>query len=166
MNKSSIVAKGGLLTALSLLFIYLSTILPVNKLYLLGLSSAIIPISIILIDVKNSIIVYTASSILSLLLIGFKGNVIAYLFFFGIYGFVKLYIEKFNKLYIEIPLKLIFFNVAFAFIFILYKTFFVDLIKINVSLYIIVIFLQFVFIIYDYAFTAFIAYIYKYSSKR
>ncbi|MCS4464470.1 hypothetical protein JTT01_11475 [Clostridium botulinum] len=51
--KSSNIAKGGVFTAISFLLIYLSTILPVNKLSLLATASAIIPIAIISTNAKN-----------------------------------------------------------------------------------------------------------------
>ncbi|NFN75219.1 hypothetical protein FDC39_20030, partial [Clostridium sporogenes] len=111
--KSSNIAKGGIFTAISFLLIYLSTILPVNKLSLLATASAIIPIAIISTNVKNGFLVYLSTSILCSIVVGIsRSSVIFYIIFFGLYGIIKYYIENFNKLYIEIILKFLFFNIC------------------------------------------------------
>lgn len=165
MNKTSNIARGGLFTALGVLFIYLSVISPTSKLYLLGVASCIVPVSILSTTLKNGFYTYLATSLLSLLLIGFKGNVLAYIIFFGLYGFVKYYIETLRKMPAEIALKLLFFNAAITVLYFLSKVFFNDLLSINISIYAAIFMLQFVFLIYDYALTLFIVYIQKYFKK-
>lgn len=158
MKTASFIAKGGLFTALSFICIYASSIVPTNKLFLLGAASCIIPISILATNLKNSVLVYIATSLLGLLVLGVKGTVIGYILFFGIYGFAKLYIERFQKLYLEIFIKLLFFNAAFLFIMLLYRLFFFTLPKVQLSIYLVFIMMQFVFLAYDYALTVFISY--------
>lgn len=165
MNKSSNIARGGLLTALGIIFIYLSNIAPTSKIYLLGIASCIIPLSIMWTNIKNSIVVYGATCILSILLIGFKGGVAAYILFFGLYGFVKLYIERLRKLPLEIILKLAFFNITVGLIFLIYRVFFAGLLKINISIYLAMFIFQFVFLMYDYALTLFIGYVNRHYIK-
>jgi hypothetical protein len=165
MNKTLNIARGGLFTALGVLFIYLSTISPTSKIYILGIASCIIPLSILTTTIKNSFFIYLATSFLSLLLIGLNGNVAAYILFFGLYGFAKYYIEKLRNMIFEILLKLAFFNLSVGILYILYKVLFADLIKINIPILAAVIMLQFVFIAFDYAFTLFISYINRYLSR-
>lgn len=165
MSKSSNIARGGLLTALGVIFIYLSNVAPTSKIYLLGVASCIIPLSIMWTNIKNSIVVYGATCILCLLLIGFKGGVITYILFFGLYGFAKYYIEKLRKLPIEILLKLIFFNVSIALIFLIYRVFFAGLLKMNIAIPLAIFVFQFVFLIYDYALTLFISYVNRHYLK-
>jgi hypothetical protein len=165
MSKSSNIARGGLLTALGVIFIYLSNIAPTSKIYLLGVASCIIPLSIMWTNIKNSIVVYGATCILCLLLIGFKGGVATYILFFGLYGFAKFYIEKLRKLPLEILLKLVFFNISIALIFLIYKVLFAGLLKINISIPLAIVMFQFVFLIYDYALTLFISYVSKHYIK-
>lgn len=160
-NKSSYIAKGGLFTAVGVILVYLSTILPVNKLYLLTIASCIIPLCVIDLGPKNALTVYASTAILSLLIGGIKATVILYIIFFGLYGILKYYIEKIRKLYIELILKLVFFNICMAFMYLTYKLFVTNLFKINISIYLILILMQVVFIIYDYAVTLFINYIYN-----
>lgn len=158
MSKASNLARGGIYTALSILCIYLSSIIPTTKLYVLGISCCIIPIAILTTNVRNSLIVYGATSILSILLLGFRWNVFAYILLFGSYGFIKYYIEKINKIPIEIILKLIFFNISMFIFYLIYKLLFTDLLNIKISLVFIVIGLEVMFLICDYAITLFIAY--------
>lgn len=165
MNKTSSIARGGLFTALGVLFIYLSIISPTSKLYLLGVASCIIPLSILTTSIKNSFFIYLATSFLSLILTGVNGNVVAYIAFFGLYGFVKYYIEMLRKLPIEIIFKLIFFNLSIALLYMLSKVFFNGIINTNISIYIILFMIQFIFLIFDYALTLFISYVQKYYKK-
>lgn len=161
MSKSSKIAKGGLFTALSLILIYLSSIMPTNKLALISAASFIIPISILNIGVKMTSVVYLAVSILALILIPSKGIAIFYILFFGLYGFVKLYIEKIRKLSIELFLKLSFFNIVLVFCSFLYTQFFAAMINIEpYTKYLIpvIILAQVAFIAYDYLVSLLIQY--------
>lgn len=158
MKTSKRVARGGILVALGVVLNYISTVSPTSKIYILGVASSLIPLSVILTDIKVSFLVYISTSVISLLLLGPKGSVFAYIIFFGIYGFVKYYIEKLRNIPLEVILKLIFFNISFGVIYFLYKLFLSKLLKINLPLYQVAIMLQFVFIIFDYALTLFISY--------
>lgn len=166
MTKTRIMALGGLFTALSTLFMYLGSVMPINKIYLLGIASCIVPISILITDLKTSFVVYAASSILSILLLGLKGVVLAYIIFFGLYGFIKLYIEKLNKLLFEIPLKLCFFNLALVSGILLSKLFLVAIPTTKYSNYILFFSAQLIFLVYDYSLTVFISYFQKHYLKK
>ncbi|HIG0360629.1 TPA: hypothetical protein ACX96Z_002224 [Clostridium sporogenes] len=160
-------AKGGIFTAISFLLIYLSTILPVNKLSLLATASAIIPIAIISTNVKNGFLVYLSTSILCSIVVGIsRSSVIFYIIFFGLYGIIKYYIENFNKLYIEIILKFLFFNICLIILLYIYKLFFQGIPIINKYIYIYFIVAQIAFIAFDYVLTLFIFYIDKHFIKN
>ncbi|NMM61515.1 hypothetical protein HBE96_02125 [Clostridium sp. P21] len=155
-TKASFISKGGLLTAFGVICIYLSTVMPVNKLYLLAIASCIIPLSVVTTNIKNALIIYVSTCILSILICGIKVTVISYIIFFGLYGVLKYYIEKIRKMYIEILLKLAFFNMAMLSMFLIYKFFFPNVLNLNISIYLVIIGSQFVFLIYDYVLTLFI----------
>lgn len=158
MVNTSHITKGGIYTALTLTCIYLSTILPTSKLSILGITACIIPLSVITTGIKNSLMVYLASSLLSLILIGFRGSVFGYILLFGIFGFVKYYTEIIKNIVVEIILKLLFFNASLFAIFMLYKVFLIAIPPIKFSLPLIILALQIVFLICDYAITLFIDY--------
>lgn len=158
MNKTSNIAKGGLYTALTVILIYLSSMLPTNKLAIIAVASCIIPLSIITTNIKNSFAVYLSVSILSLLL-GLKGSALAYILFFGLYGFVKYYVEAKRKPVLEFAIKFLFFNCSMTLAYFLFKLFAFDIPIKKFPIYLIIIALQIIFIIYDYALTLMIGFI-------
>lgn len=162
MNKKSIlssnIAKGGIFTALGIICIYLSVLIPVNTLFFLLLASAIIPLTLLSTDMKTTIVVYLSTAILSLILVPTKSIGISYLMLFGIYGIVKYFIEKLENTYLEILLKLVFLNTVMFIIYILYKTILFKSFNFKLPLILIIVFMQAVFAIYDYTLTVFINY--------
>jgi hypothetical protein len=155
-NKTSFVSKGGLFTALGVIFVYLSSIVPINKIYLLCIASSIIPLSVITTNIRNTLVVYFATSIVCLFISGSKITVIAYIVFFGLYGIIKYYVEKIRKLYIELILKLCFFNLVIFISFYIYKAFFPSIFNTNMPLYLLIICSEIIFLVYDYVLTLFI----------
>ncbi len=160
-SKASVIARGGMLTALGVFFIYLSSILPTSRMFLEGLTSCLILASIILMGTKNSIAVYAATAVLSFLVCGIRLATISYVLVFGLYGFVKYYIEGLDKIVLEYVLKLVYCNICLAVLFAIYKLFMPNLFDIKAALYIIAIAAQFIFLIYDYLLSAFVTYFRK-----
>lgn len=156
MSKALNIAKGGLFTALTIIFLYISSIVPTSRLVFIALAASMIPISIIATDIKNSVVVYVAASLLSLLL-GLRGIAFLYIVFFGLYGFVKYYVERLRKTILEFALKFLFFNVCVYLIYLIYKVFTFGIPKVNIPLYYAIAALQVAFIVYDYAMTVLIS---------
>ena len=142
--------------ALTIVILYLNIILPISTISILTLASFIIPITLIRNSIKDAILVYISSSIISFFLIPLNISLM-YICFFGIYGIIKFFIEKLNKLYLEILLKLLFFNFMLILGFLLLKSFFpVNIIKISIWLFIIL--SEIVFLFFDYALTLLISF--------
>lgn len=142
--------------ALTIVILYLNIILPISTISILTLASFIIPLTLIRNSIKDAILVYISSSIISFFLIPLNISLM-YICFFGIYGIIKYFIEKLNKLYLEILLKLLFFNFMLILGFLLLKSFFpVNIIKISIWLFIII--SQIVFLFFDYALTLLISF--------
>lgn len=142
--------------ALTIVILYLNIILPISTISILTLASFIIPITLIRNSIKDAILVYISSSIISFFLIPLNISLM-YICFFGIYGIIKYFIEKLNKLYLEILLKLLFFNFMLILGFLLLKSFFpVNIIKISIWLFIIL--SEIVFLFFDYALTLLISF--------
>ncbi|MBU5592848.1 hypothetical protein KQI89_13930 [Clostridium sp. MSJ-4] len=161
MNKSKNLAKSGILTALTLIILYIANIAPTSKLTLLTLASAIIPLGILSINVRYALGIYLASSILSLIL-GLKGVSITYILFFGIYGFIKYYIENLRKAPLEILVKLTFFNISLFINVYVFKFIFTSIPYIDLPYALIIIIIEISFIIFDYALTLIIIFMDKY----
>ena len=160
MKQSINAAKGGMLVALTLLTLYLARFIPTNKLTFMVISSVFVPMGILSLNITQGTIIYVASSILSFLL-GLNTISILYIFLFGPYGIIKFLVERSRKTYIEIILKLIYFNVTTALLYIIGK----ELILMNLPMELpfipLVLLLQLLFILYDYSLTLLIEYIQK-----
>lgn len=149
--KSRYIAESGLLVALILVILYATSIIPISTLSILTVASCLIPISIIRSSIKNTILVYIASSTLSFFLV--KTNIaLYYTLFFGIYGIIKYLIEKAENIPLELLLKLITFNMLLGTIYLITKSF-LGILSTNFPLYILWLTAQIVFLLYDYALT-------------
>ncbi len=155
-SSASNVAKGGLLVALTLIILYAANFITFNTLFLLGLTSALIPLAIIISDVPTSVMVYAASSILGYLIIPDKTLWILYTVVFGPYGIAKLFIEKRRNTILEIVLKLIYFNLVIVLSFFIYKTFFMPNIELEYSIFMVILVGNIAFFVFDYVLTVFV----------
>lgn len=164
--KSSQIAKGGIFAALSLILLYISSVFPTNRLFILGIASCIIPLSVITTGIKNTIVVYSAISLLSLFIIPSKLISIAYILIFGSYGLVKYFIEKLSNIPLEFVLKLLYFNISSTIILLIYKLLLLKTPAININIYLLIIIMEFAFLVFDYTLTAFIVYAKKNLLKK
>lgn len=163
--KSKYIAESGLLVALTVVVLYATSLFSISTLSLLTIASCLIPISIIRTSIKNTILVYIASSILSFILIPKINIAIYYTLFFGIYGIVKYFIEKTRKMILEILLKLISFNILLGITYLITKSF-LSVIYPSISLWLLLIAAQVVFLIYDYALTLAISFFLRRFNKN
>ena len=149
--KSKYIAESGLLVALTLVILYATSIIPISKLSILTVASCLIPISIIRTSIKNTMLVYIASSVLSFFLVPIN-IALYYTLFFGVYGIIKYLIEKAKNIPLELFLKLISFNILLGIIYLITKSF-LGISSTKFSLWILLLGAQVVFLVYDYALT-------------
>lgn len=161
--KSKNMAESGVLVALTLIVLFSTSILSISTLSIMTIASCIIPIAIIRTSIKNAILVYIASSILSFMLVP-TNIAIYYTLFFGIYGIFKYFIEKAKNMPLEILLKLISFNLLLGITYLVTKTF-LSFVYPSISLLILWLAAQVVFLIYDYALTLAISFFLKRINK-
>ena len=114
MKKSWRVALGGLIVALIVIIMFLSSLFPYVSIAIPAIASFFIAIAIIELGVRNSALIFLASSILVALLIPNLEAKLLYITFFGYYPIVKYLIEAKFKIILQWILKIIFFNYAFA----------------------------------------------------
>jgi hypothetical protein len=149
------IALGGILLAFTVICVFLASILPTSVLSLYAISSLFISVIIIEFGTKAGWVFYLASSILSVILIP-RLEVIPFVVFFGLYGLIKLYIERLHSRVLEYILKLIYFNICLVLALIFLK----EIIMVGVSLatpiYVAAALLEVVFLVYDYVYTLFI----------
>lgn len=154
--KSKYIAENGITVALTIIVLYAASILPISTLSILTVASCLIPISIIRTSIRNTILVYAASSLGSLFLIP-TNIALYYTLFFGIYGIIKYFAEKLKNIPLELILKLIGFNILLTIIYFVTVNLLV-LPSIKYPLYLIWIVSQAAFLIYDYALTLIISF--------
>lgn len=152
------VAFGGILTALSIIFLYLASYAPYLKITMFFLSGLLVAVSLIEKGIRTAWLVYVASSLLSLLVIGNMTAFMPYICFFGLYPLVKYYIEKKNENILQLVLKVLFCNLSlFALYFIWVKLLSIK-VAFSIPLIYILIIIQPIFLLYDYVFTKVIFY--------
>lgn len=118
--KSGNITLGGILIALTIIILYSASILPISTISVLTIASAIVPVCIIRSDIKTGVMVYLASSVISLFFIPL--NIwLLYTLIFGGYGIVKYFIERLRKEKLEILLKFVYYNIIFVLAVILAK---------------------------------------------
>ena len=147
------IAYGGILLALNCIILLLVNIIPINTLFLLGLSS--LPIAVVIMEYgpKAGILCSIGSVLLSFMLMANKSQWILYIFTFGIYGLVKYIIEKDRSFIQEYIMKLVAANILIIITYFILKFF----VYIPVNIITIIIF-EIAFIIYDFVYSKFIDY--------
>jgi len=150
--------------ALTVIFLYAATVFSTGRIAALGLASLLCGICVSRFGVRYGVTLYVGASILSLLVLPNKMFALLYVLFAGYYPIVKLYIEKLQKLWAEWILKILFFNLTLALIYIIVKLFFAPLLTSVLPLLVLhyvvlaVIVLQVIFVIYDWALSYMIGY--------
>ncbi len=109
MSQSSKTALGGMLTALSVV-ILLPTALEIFVYALAAFAGMVVMLSVIELDKKWAFGIFSATSILSALIVPNKEAVVFYIAFFGYYPIVKALLESRMPRVIEYILKLLIFN--------------------------------------------------------
>ena len=122
MRKSSKTALGGIIAALSLVLMLLSTIIPFLTYVLPAAAGIILMVMVIEIGRKWALGAYAAVSILSLLILADKETAVMYAAFFGYYPILKSAIEEKLSRVWEWIVKFLLFNgaVVVAYLLIIY----------------------------------------------
>lgn len=111
MNKAKITAVCGMVTALSVVLMMVSTLLPVLMYVLPVITSLGVLYTQDLSGKKWAFGVYGATSVLSMMLLTDKETALTYVLFFGYYPLIKNTLEKLPKVISRI-LKTVIFNAA------------------------------------------------------
>ena len=105
-------ALGGMLTALSVVCMFLTNVIPVAEYALPALAGVVIMVAVVELGYKGACMVYAASAALSLLLVSNLEAVLMYVLLFGYYSILKSVFEKLRRPYFCIGLKFAVFNLA------------------------------------------------------
>lgn len=160
------IAFTGIFTCMTVMFLYISVIIPTGKITLYFLASLPVSIAIIEFGAGAGISVYLAACMLSSLIVGNIFVIVPFIFFFGHYPIFKYFIEKRRKMVVEILLKLAFFNLSVLLWYLFFKGLFITLIPVQFNngglLIVFIIVMQVILFIYDYVYSRILFY---YESK-
>lgn len=111
-QKARQVAMGGILTALSLVSLYLASLTPTGQLGVVAIAGFLPAAAAVSGGLPTGAICYAATGMLGLLIVPDKGGVLLFLLLFGLYPLVKSLIERMDRLPLEWVCKIVFFNAA------------------------------------------------------
>lgn len=160
------VSFGGFISLLTVVSLYMTSLLPTLKLFFFALSTLFLFVMVMEFGVGYAFMTFVSSSFLGIILVPNKIILIPYIIFFGYYGIIKYLIEKINNIVLEWIFKITLFNIFTYLSFIIAKSIFVIQINIDLPFWIIVILFQIVFIVYDYCYSLSISYYKKYIQKK
>ena len=111
-QNSSRTALGGIIAALSVTMMLLTTVIPVLSYALPAIAGVLLILIVIEVDKKWAFGVYAAVSLLSLLILPDKEAAMMYVFFFGHYPIMKAILEGKCKGFVLWLFKFLLFNVS------------------------------------------------------
>ena len=153
-RKTNRLALGGIFLALTIVFLFIASVIPGLELTFYALSSVFIGLMILETGFGGGLAVYAAAVILGFLLIPNKAAVIPFIFFFGIYPVIKAIAEKPQQKTVQMTIKIAFFAAVFCIAYLLFKELFFGNIDLpDWSFPVLLIAGIAAFILYDFIFT-------------
>lgn len=104
----------GVLSALSLIFLYLSALVPTGSMGVVAVAGLLPAGAVVSCGLGAGFFCYGAAGLLGLLLLPNKVNAVLYLLFFGLWPMIKCLIERLRRLPLELILKLLCFNLILS----------------------------------------------------
>ena len=111
MSKSGKIALGGLLTALGVVLMFLTGLIPIGT-YALPAIAGVLLMAVIEIGAKWAWMIYAAVAVLSLLFAADKEAALLFVLFFGYYPVLKSFLERISNKVLSWISKFAVFNVA------------------------------------------------------
>ena len=112
MSKSGKIALGGLLTALGVVLMFLTGLIPIGTYALPAIAGVLLIVAVIEIGAKWAWMIYAAVAVLSLLFAADKEAALLFVLFFGYYPGLKSFLERISNKVLSWISKFAVFNVA------------------------------------------------------
>lgn len=112
MSKSGKIALGGLLTALGVVMMFLTGLIPIGTYALPAIAGVLLIVAVIEIGAKWAWMIYAAVAVLSLLFAADKEAALLFVLFFGYYPVLKSFLERISNKVLSWISKFAVFNVA------------------------------------------------------
>jgi len=148
------VSLTAMFASMSLLFLYLASVLPTGRIAMYFLSSVFVMGLVVEEEIGLSVLMYIGVSLMSLLLLPNILRVLPYVLFFGHYGIGKYYIQtRIKDKVAAYIVKLIYYNMALGLIYLLaQKIILEDVLSTGIAFWLFVVLAEVAFVIYDYLF--------------
>jgi len=158
-SKAAKIAYPALLGALSLVFIYIGSVVPSGKWGFVAVAGLFPAAAVISVGLKSGFLCWAGVTILSMIFIPDKFSALLYGVLFGLYPMIKSLIERFRHLALSYVLKLVFFNATFSVVYTVMREAVFDSVPsvLNVG-WLIYLAGNVVFLIYDFGFSRLIAF--------
>jgi len=165
------VSLTAMFASMSLLFLYLASILPTMNISMFFLSSVFVMGLVLEEEIGLAFMMFAVVSLLSLLILPNRLLVIPYVVFFGHYGIGKYYIETgIRDKIIRYIVKLLYYNVALVLIYVLSLLVGTDVLSdvmyFTVPLYFLIPLAEVAFVLYDFLFTKVTAYYFNHIRRQ
>ncbi len=147
---TNLLSLSAMYTAFSVIFIYLSSVIPYVRLSCLFLSSLFVAALMVERDLRYSVLTYIASLVLSVLIVPSLPYLLPYMLLFGHYGIGKYYIEKIDNKLVSYLLKDLYFTVFLTVCYFAAGGILFTGILSGIDYWIILLISQIVFPVYDY----------------
>jgi hypothetical protein len=149
------VSLAAMFASMSLLFLFLSSILPAGRAVAYFLSSVFVMGLVLEEEIGLAFLMFAAVSLLSLLLLSDLTRVLPYILFFGHYGIGKHFIQiRFKDRIVQYILKLLYYNAGVALMYLLaYSVFEQDVLNTGIPLWALILIAEAAFVLYDWIFT-------------
>jgi hypothetical protein len=112
LSKSGKIALGGLLTALGVVLMFLTGLIPIGTYALPAIAGVLLIVAVIEIGAKWAWMIYAAVAVLSLLFAADKEAALLFVLFFGYYPVLKSFLERISNKVLSWISKFAVFNVA------------------------------------------------------
>ena len=112
MSKSGKIALGGLLTALGVVLMFLTGLIPIGTYALPAIAGVLLIVAVIEIGAKWAWMIYAAVAVLSLLFAADKEAALLFVLVFGYYPVLKSFLERISNKVLSWISKFAVFNVA------------------------------------------------------
>jgi hypothetical protein len=154
------VSLTAMFASMSLVFLYLASVLPTMRIVAYFLSSVFVMGLVLEEEIGLSFLMFAVVSLLSMLLMPNILRVVPYVLFFGHYGIGKYYIQtRVKDKVVRYILKLLYYNVALVLMYLLAREVIEqDLLDIGIAFWLVIIIAEAAFVLYDYLFTKVTAY--------
>jgi hypothetical protein len=120
-KKTRTITLAAVLTALSVVFLYLANLIPTIRLGFAAAASLFAVAAVIETGLVSAVFVFVGSSVLGALLLPDKTPIILYVLFFGYYPIIKSLAERIRRVILNWILKVAVFEAAFSASWFLFK---------------------------------------------